>query len=386
MASIEPSTTVSPALPATRSILGAVLERSGVSRPYKESSPLVVKELLLGAPGPNEVVVQVTAASICHSDLSVVNGSRVRPMPMLLGHEAAGRIVETGDSVSGLEVGQKVVLVFLPSCGRCRGCASEGRLPCEKGSRTNAAGTLLDGGRRLLASDGSDVNHHLGVSGFASHCVVHESSVVPIDDDVPDEVAAMLGCAVLTGGGAVLNAAKPHDNESIAVVGMGGVGMAALITAAALELNTIIAIDTSTEKLVKARQLGATEAYTPQEAIEMGVSVDAVIEAAGSARAFETAFAVTAVGGRTVTVGLPAPDSTASLSPSTITSEARTIIGSYLGSAVPSRDIPRFAELWRQGSLPIEKLMSKVVNLEDINEALDDLADGKELRQIIRFQ
>ena len=365
-------------------ITGAVLEEIGRPRPFAESKPISIAELELSAPGPTEILVRLEAAGICHSDLSVVDGNRVRPVPMLLGHEAAGRVVEVGADVTDLEPGQRVVMSFLPRCEQCANCAADGRLPCTAGSKSNGEGSLLHGSMHL-SRGGETVYHHLGVSGFASHAVVDRASAVPVDDDIPADIAAVLGCAVLTGGGAVLNAAKPRPEDSIMIVGLGGVGMAALITAVSQGISRIVAVDTLAEKLEHARRLGAHETYTPQQLAEQGVKAKFVVECAGSARAFETAFAATDVGGTTITAGLPSPDSRAQLSPLTITAEARTIVGSYLGSAVPARDIPKYAQLWRDGKLPVEELISSRIALADINQAMDQLADGKAVRQVIMF-
>ncbi|MBF6240750.1 alcohol dehydrogenase catalytic domain-containing protein [Nocardia otitidiscaviarum] len=368
-------------------IRGAVLERIGAEPPYERSQPITVSELDLAEPGAGELLVRIEAAGLCHSDLSVVDGNRVRPVPMLLGHEAAGRIEAVGPGESALRVGQRVVMTFLPRCGECAGCATEGRTPCLPGSLANNAGELLAGGRRLLR-DGDEVHHHLGVSGFATHAVVDSRSVVPVDDDVPADVAAVLGCAVLTGGGALLNSAKPGPADRIMVVGLGGVGMAAVLVAAALREGTgrdVIAVDTVPEKLKLATEFGATAAYTPAEIAAESIQAEIVIEAAGNVRAFETAVAATAPGGTTVTVGLPAPDATATISPLGLVAQGRTIIGSYLGSAVPSRDIPEYVRMWREGSLPVERLISARIRLEDVNQGMDELASGHALRQIIVF-
>lgn len=365
-------------------ITGAVLETIGSERPYATSTPISISQVELDEPGPDEVLVRIEAAGLCHSDLSVVDGNRVRPVPMLLGHEAAGKVVRTGSEVTDLAPGQRVVMSFLPRCGECANCKTDGRLPCTVGTEANNAGTLLHGADRLHR-DGERVFHHLGVSGFADHAVVNRASVVPVGDDIPPDVAAVLGCAVLTGGGAVINAGRPVDGDAIIVVGLGGVGMAALITAVSLGKGEVIGVDAVPDKLERARQLGATAVYTPQDAIEAGVKAPIVIEAAGNARAFETAVQLTGVGGSTITVGLPAPTATATISPLGITAEARSIVGSYLGSAVPSRDIPTYAQLWRDGTLPVEALISSRIRLDDINEAMDALADGEAIRQVIVF-
>lgn len=388
-------------------IRGAVLRTMEAPRPYAESKPLDIVDIELDDPGPGEVLIKMTAAGLCHSDLSVVDGNRPRPLPILLGHEGAGIIEQVGPGVDGLDVGDHVVTVFLPRCGECEHCKTDGKLPCIPGSASNNAGYLpgfdvaelsvtprTDNGVAKLSrlhepdADGKgsgQLFHHLGVSVFADHAVVNQVSVVKIGADVPPQVAAPLGCAVLTGGGAVINAANPQPGQDVMVVGLGGVGMAALITALGLETGQVIGVDANPEKLDRARELGAAAAYTPAEVEERGISAPVVIEAAGHPRAFETAFSATAPGGTTVTVGLPAPTAESTIRPVVLTSEARTVIGSYLGSAVPARDIPKYAQLWRENRLPVDELVSSTMPLDRINEALDSLADGKAVRQVILF-
>lgn len=363
-------------------IRGAVLDRVGAPQRYAESRPLTIVDLDLAPPGDTELLVRIEAAGLCHSDLSVVNGSRVRPVPMLLGHEAAGIVESVGAAVNDVAVGQRIVMTFLPRCGHCAACETDGLAPCLPGSAANGAGTLLSGDTRL-SRDGATVLHHLGVSAFATHAVVDRRSIVAIDDDVPATVASLLGCAVLTGGGAVLNAGQPRPGDTVAIVGMGGVGMAALLTALALDDVQVIAVDQVPDKLARATSLGAHAAVTPDHTGDLKARI--VIEAAGHPAALETAIALTAPGGRTVTVGLPHPDTRISLSPLGFVAEGRSLIGSYLGSAVPARDIPRFVELWRAGRLPIEELVSATIGLDQINEGMDQLADGKAVRQIIEF-
>ncbi|HEY0373430.1 MAG TPA: alcohol dehydrogenase catalytic domain-containing protein [Amnibacterium sp.] len=362
-------------------ITGAVLEAVGRPTPYRESRPLTIGALELADPGPTELLVRIEAAGLCHSDLSVVDGNRPRPVPMLLGHEAAGIVEAVGAAVSDVAVGERVVLTFVPRCGECGACATNGRLPCERGSASNAAGELLGGGTRLSRA-GRPVAHHLGASAFATHAVVDRRSVVPVGTDVPAQVAALLGCAVLTGGGAVRNASGAEPGEPILVVGLGGVGLAAVLVAVALG-HPVIGVDAVPAKLEIARSLGASRVATP-DALD-GATARVVIEAAGSARAFETAFAATAPGGTTVTVGLPSPAARASIAPLTLTAEARTVVGSYLGSSVPARDVPIYADLWRAGHLPVERLVSAELPLTGLNEAMDALASGAALRQLITF-
>lgn len=360
-------------------IQAAVLEQQENQRPYAKHRPLTLREVQLQEPGPGEVLVRITAAGLCHSDLSVIDGNRSRPVPMVLGHESAGIIERVGPGVE-LAVGQQVISVFLPRCEQCAACATGGKLPCTAGTQANTAGTLLTGARRLVM-DGQPVHHHLGVSAFATYAVMDVRSLVPVGEDMPPEVAAVLGCAVLTGGGALRNAAHATGAEDVAIVGLGGVGMAALLVAVGQRTTgKILAIDANEDKLATALELGADQACTPADLA--GRNAQVVIEAAGHPRAFETALSATAVGGTLVTVGLPAPGAMSSIEPLSLTAGARTIIGSYMGSALPATDIPHYEGLWRAGKLPVEKLV-RTRPLAQINEALDELAEGRSVRQVL---
>ncbi|AZN30602.1 alcohol dehydrogenase [Flaviflexus salsibiostraticola] len=365
-------------------IRGAVLEEMGRERPYERSEPLAIVELDLTGPGATELLVRMDAAGVCHSDLSVVEGNRPRPVPMLLGHEACGTVVEIGSDVTGFSIGDQVVMSFLPRCGECKACQTDGKLPCSVGSKANNDGVMMSG-EIALERNGEKVYHHLGVSAFATHAVVDYRSAVVVDREVPPEIAAVLGCAVLTGGGAVLNAAKPSPEDTVMVVGLGGVGMAALITALAQDVQEVIAVDALQSKLERAKELGAHRVYTPQEVAEQGITADRVIEAAGHVKAFETAYNAMGFGGMLVTVGLPPAHAKSEIAPLNLTAAARTVVGSYLGSAVPSRDIPEYAKLYLEGKLPVAELISSIIRFEDINMAMDELADGNAVRQVILF-
>ncbi|RIK97227.1 MAG: alcohol dehydrogenase [Proteobacteria bacterium] len=367
-----------------------VLERMGCATPYAESRPLQVVELDLDPPGPGEVLVKIAAAGLCHSDLSVIDGNRPRVMPMALGHEAAGVVVETGPDVGDLVPGDHVVMVFVPSCGHCLPCATGRPALCEPAAAANGAGTLLSGARRLHWK-GAPINHHLGVSAFAEHVVASRRSLVKIDRDIPLEHAALFGCAVLTGVGAVVNTAQVKAGMSVAVIGLGGVGMAALIGALAVGAGRVIAVDLSPERIAFARQLGATDAFeagpAAAEAIReaTGGGVEIVVETAGAIKALELAYKITRRGGTTVTAGLPPPDAKLEIPAVSLVAEERTVKGSYIGTSVPLRDLPRYLALYRQGRLPVDRLLTHRLPLEDINEGFDRLRTGQAIRQIVMF-
>jgi alcohol dehydrogenase len=372
-------------------VKSAVLERMGAAPPYGQSRPLVVQELELDPPGPGEVLVRVAAAGLCHSDLSVINGDRPRPTPMALGHEAAGIVEELGPGVDDLARGDHVVMVFVPSCGQCLPCAEGRPALCEPGAAANGAGTLLSGARRLHRN-GRDIHHHLGVSAFAEYATVARRSLVRIDPELPLDEAALFGCAVLTGVGAVVNTGRVPAGASVAVIGLGGVGLCSLLAAIAAGAREVVAIDLADDKLAFARQLGASATFSardPECAGQVreatGGGVEFAIEMAGSTRALELAYGITRRGGTTITAGLPPPSATLSLSPVSLVAEERTLKGSYIGTCVPLRDIPRYIQLYRSGRLPVDRLLSERIRLEDINQGFDRLHEGKAIRQIVLF-
>jgi alcohol dehydrogenase len=367
----------------------AVLRASPVTAPFAVSRPLSVEEVNLAAPEYGEVLVRVRATSLCHSDLSVIDGNRPRPMPMVLGHEAAGEVVEVGLGVTDLKQGDRVVMVFVPSCGHCLPCAEGRPALCEPASVTNAAGEMLNGGSRLSAN-GNVIHHHIGVSSFAEYAVLSRNSLVKIEPDIPFEIAALFGCAVLTGVGAVVNTARVKTGESVAVVGLGGVGLSAILGAVACGAARIIAVDLSHDKLELARSLGATDSFDAAgpdvvESIRAvtGGGVNHSLEMAGSVKALELAYQITRRGGTTTTAGLAHPNHMLSISPTRLVAEERSLRGSYLGSCIPSRDIPRYIELYRRGKLAVDKLYTSSSGLEEINEGFDALHNGKTIRHVI---
>lgn len=370
-------------------IRAAVLHEMGLPAPYGKSKPLVIEEVDLEPPGEGEVLVKIGAAGLCHSDLSVVNGDRPRPTPMAVGHEAAGEVVETGPGVTDLNPGDRVVVVFVPSCGHCLPCMEGRPALCEPGAAANTAGTLMSGARRL-SLDGSPVNHHMGVSVFAEYSVCSRRSLIKIDDSLPFEEAALFGCAVLTGVGAVVNTARVPPGTKAAVVGLGGVGLNSMLAAIMSGCTQVVAVDRVDGKLTLAKQLGATDCFNADdpdvvEAIRdlTGGGVHFAFEMAGSVKALELAYRITRRGGDTVTAGLPHPDHHFPLQHVNLVAEERTVKGSYIGSCVPLRDVPRYIELYQRGLLPVDRLMSETVGFDDLNAALDRLASGDTVRQLL---
>jgi alcohol dehydrogenase len=373
-------------------IRAAVLRQTGLPHPYRESKPLAIEELELAPPGRDEVLVRIRAAGLCHSDLSVINGDRPRPLPMALGHEAAGEVAALGGGVADLQLGDHVALVFVPSCGHCPPCCEGRPALCEPGAQANGNGTLLSGARLLESAHGEAVNHHLGCSAFAEYAVVSRHSLVKIDPALPFDEAALFGCAILTGVGAVVNTAQVRAGQSVAVVGLGGVGLAAVIGALAAGAREVIAIDLAASKRELATRLGATMSFDggdPNcvEAVRdaTGGGADHVFEFAGSVQAFETAYRITRRGGTTTTAGLPPAAARFGLPLVSLVAEERTVKGSYIGSCVPVRDLPRYISLYRGGRLPVNLLLSHRLRLEDINAGFDRLHTGEAVRQVVVF-
>lgn len=369
----------------------AVLHTLDKTAPFADSRPLAIEEVELDAPGPGEVLVKMTAAGLCHSDLSVITGVRPRPVPMALGHEASASVLQVGAGVHDLKPGDRVVLVFVPSCGHCLPCM-EGRLAlCEPGAEANGKGELLSGERRLHVGPQA-IHHHMGISAFAEHAVVSRRSCVKIEQDIDPVEAALFGCAVLTGVGAVVNTAKLQPGQSAAVVGLGGVGMCSLLGAAAAGAKDIVAIDLHDSKLAKARELGATftvNARDPdaiakvKEATRGGV--DVAFEMAGVVAAMELSYRITKRGGMTVTASLPHPQHQWPLQQVSLVAEERTVKGSYIGSCVPARDVPRYIGLYLAGRLPVNKLLGERLSLADINRGFDRLDAGESMRDLVVF-
>jgi alcohol dehydrogenase len=365
----------------------------GKPGPYAESLPLEIEDLELDGPQEGEVLIEIKAAGLCHSDLSVINGSRPRVMPMVLGHEAAGIVREVGPGVRAFSPDDHVVLTFVPSCGECDFCVSGRPTLCKRGAVANVAGTLLTGRRPFRRSNGQELHQHLGVSGFSAYTVVSQQSLVKIDPAIPFAIASVFGCAVMTGAGAVFNTAKLRPGDSAAVFGIGGVGLSAIMAAKAAGAFPIIAVDRLPQKLEVALQAGATHTVNaasddPVSAIRdiTGGGVSAAFEAAGIAQTSEQAWESVATGGKLVCLGLPGPQVNLAVPIVRLVGEERTIHGSYMGSSTPRRDIPKFLAMHQAGVLNVDLLQTATIGIHEINGAFDKLAEGKEIRQIVSFE
>ncbi len=370
----------------------AVLYCTEHSFPFAHSRPLLIETLDLSEPGPGEVLVEIASAGLCHSDLSVMDGTRPRIMPMVLGHEASGIVREVGEGVSEFKDGDHIVFSFVPACGSCWACLEGRPVLCEKGAKVNTSGTLLNGGQRFKNQRGEVLHHHLGVSAFSRYTVVAQESLVKIEPTLSLHLAALFGCAVITGVGAVLNTAQVRPGSRVAVFGLGGIGLSMVMGARAAGASTIIAIGRQPQKLEKAILAGATHTVDinetePVAAIKeiTGGGVEYAFESVGSEEVLFQAYMATRRGGMTVTAGLPHPRKHFSIPAVSLVAEERTVKGSYMGSAVPRRDIPRYIAMHQAGLLPVELLHTHTIELANINQAFDDLAQGKAIRQLITF-
>ncbi len=368
----------------------AVLREVGAERPYAVSEPIRIEEVDLDPPRAGELLVKIAGGGLCHSDLSIINGQRARPMPLLLGHEGSGEVVACGAGIRDIKPGDPIVFQFSASCGICENCLSGRPQLCLTHQAARAKGHLMAGGSRLKDAKGAEIAHQSGVSCFAEYAVIDRGSAVKVDSDVALADAAIFGCAVMTGVGAVLNTARIRAGDTVACVGLGGVGLNGLMGAKVAGAEKIIAVDISDERLGLARQLGATHTVNATEADHVqqilditNGGVDYAFEFSGTVAATETCYRSVRTGGEVVIVGLAPNDSQFTFNPADIVNTEKAIRGSYMGSCVPVRDIPRYMELYRQGRLPVDKLINRSIGFDDLNDGFDKLADGLAIRQIL---
>ena len=364
-------------------IRAVVLEATG--------GPLTPCELELAPPGPEEVLVRLRASGVCHSDWNAVDGTAETPCPAVLGHEGAGIVEAVGERVRRVRPGDRVALSWAPWCGECEECLRDLPQLCSTIWPAMGTGGLLDGTPRL-SRRGAPVHHYSFLSTFAEACVVPERSCVPIPEDVPFDVASLVGCAVSTGVGAVWRTAGVRPGDRVAVVGCGGVGLSALMAAVAAGAEPVVAVDTAHGKLDVARSFGATETVLwtggPQETAEAvrrasGGGVDYAVEATGRPEAMEAAFLATRARGAAVLIGIPRADAVLSLPATTIPRMERRILGSIYGSTKPERDFPRTLSLYRDGRLPLDRLVSHRLPLEELERGFELMHSGEALRVVL---
>jgi S-(hydroxymethyl)mycothiol dehydrogenase len=353
------------------------------------NQPVVVEQISVDAPKRGEVSVKLGACGVCHSDLSAINGTIALPLPLVLGHEGAGVVEEIGEGVTDLAPGDHVVFSFIYMCGKCRFCVAGRPVLClEQGK---ALTTPLEGTPRVRDANGAPLGIFSGCGSMAQYATVSAENLIKIDPKIPLDCAALVGCGVTTGVGAVFNTAKVEPGSSVAVFGCGGVGDAAIAGARLAGATTIIAVDIDDRKLEWARKFGATHTVNSREtdAVEAikshtnGFGVDVAIDAVGHPAVFEQAFYARDLAGRVVLVGVPAPDMQITLPLIEVFGRGGAIKSSWYGDCLPSRDFPMLTGLYRQGRFPLEDFVSEAIGLDDVEEAFDNLRRGEVLRSVV---
>lgn len=354
--------------------------------------PFQIEELELAPPKENEVLVRTVASGICHSDYSVAHGILRAPLPVVLGHEGAGIVEAVGPGVSHVKPGDKVIASLTPSCGQCTMCRESKEYMCSQMGKLLTDCTQVDGTTRHKSLSGEDVYALCGVGSFGTHMVMPAGSAIKVPEDTPLENTCLIGCGVTTGAGAALNTAKVKPGESVAVIGCGGVGLSILQGARIGGATTIIAIDPMAEKRELAMKLGATHAIDPFEVdpiekvkeITGGVGVHYAFEALGRVQTMEQTWGMIRPTGKAVIVGVASLDQSVKIPAIGLLAEYE-IQGSCYGSSTPKRDIPMFVELYKNGQLKLDEMITQRIQLEDINRAFEEMGRGEGARSVIMY-
>jgi S-(hydroxymethyl)glutathione dehydrogenase/alcohol dehydrogenase len=351
--------------------------------------PVVVEEITVEPPKANEVTVKLAACGVCHSDLSATNGTLAMPLPLILGHEAAGEVVDVGEGVSSLSKGDHAVSSFIYMCGECRFCLAGRPVLCiEQGK---AISTLPDGTVRTRDVRGQPLNVFSGCGVMAQYATLHRDNVVKIDPKIPLDRAALVGCAVTTGVGAVFNTARVAPGSTVAVFGCGGVGLNVIQGARIAGAERIVAIDTLEAKLEMARQFGATDVLLykeePTKALKKltGGGPDYAFECVGNGELAATAYRAIRRGGVAVVVGVAKPGDSTAVRTMTLPFEEKTLTGSYFGSCIPRIDFPRMLALYMGGRLKLDELITRRYSIDEAPQAFADLESGRNARGVILF-
>ena len=368
----------------------AVLHQQGLRAPFVASSPFSVEDVELTGPGEGEVLVEVKAAGLCHSDLSAVKGIRPRHVPYVGGHEGAGIVVDIGKGVSRLQKGDHVVMSAGAGCGHCMICYSGRPVLCEQ-IRVSRAEGVLPNSQIRLSQNGKRIYHYSAISSFAEYAVTSSENLIKIDPAFPLDIAAMFGCAVVTGVGAIFNSARLVAGQSVAIFGLGGVGLNAVMAARIAGASHIIGIDINLSKLSLAQELGCTATFDAKDThliekvkdLTRG-GVDFAIEVSGAQEAINTSFEVTGLGGEIICVGVTMAGEKYTYPHNRIVNDEKVIKGVHFGSGNPHYDIPKYLELFAAGKLPVDRLKSSTFGFEELNQALDQLLAGDAVRQILQ--
>jgi S-(hydroxymethyl)glutathione dehydrogenase / alcohol dehydrogenase len=363
--------------------------RAAVLRAVNE--PLSVEEVELADPGAGEVLIRLHASGVCHSDWNVVSGATANPFPVVLGHEGAGIVETVGGGVSAVAEGDHIVLSWLPACGRCFFCAQGRPSLCEHAMEGMFEGTLPSGALRL-SQNGDALYHYSFLSTFAERCIVPEECCVRIRPDAPLDVAALVGCAVMTGVGAVINRARVEPGSAVAVFGAGGVGLSVVLGARLAGAGTIVAVDPVELKRKLAGDLGATHAVDPTgddpaaalRDLTDGRGVDYAFDAAGVPGIVTQAYDSARRGGTVVCIGIPPVGAEANLPGPSLPRDEKIVTGSFYGSCRPHVDMPLLLDLFMDGRLPLDKLVTRTYALEEVNDAFTAMNQGEVARAVIR--
>ena len=356
---------------------------------YQRETPLQIEDVEVLDPKQGEVLVRLGASGVCHSDLHVLHGQIPSPMPIILGHEAAGTVERVGQGVRLVKPGDHVVLSFMPSCGVCRYCSAGRPHLCEVGARSTAAGTMFDGTTRFRKGD-QEIKHFGGVASFGEYTVVNEEGCVPIREDVPFDRVALVGCGVMTGVGAVINTAKVEPGSSVVVIGAGGVGLNVIQGAVLAGAEKVIAVDMLDNKLDLAQQFGATHLVNggredPPRTIRRMTNggADYAFEVIGNTRTIRQAYDSIHRGATAVVVGVAAPGDEVKIDAFTLPMMEKTLKGSFYGSTRPRVDMPKLIDLYVAGRLKLDELITRTIRLDEVNEAFAAMERGEVARSVI---
>ena len=356
------------------------------------NKPVVVEEIEVESPKRDEVMVAIKACGVCHSDLSVTNGTIPMPPPTVIGHEAAGIVEEVGEGVDDLAVGDHIVISWVPMCGECRYCVEGRPALCDVAAKATL--TLPDGTSRYKDGDGNPLNHMAGCGVMTEYSTVHRDNVIKIDPELPLDKASLVGCAVMTGVGAALNTAKVEAGSSVAVFGAGGIGLNVIQGAALAGAERIIAVDLADKKLEFAQQFGATHTVNPEndgdaiakiKELTGGEGADYAFECIGFGSTIQQAYESIRKGGTAVVVGVSKMTDTVTLGAFLMPFQEKVLTGSMYGSARPRVDFPRLLNLYKQNRLKLDELVTATYSIDDINRAFDDMQNGVNARGVILF-